>query len=81
MQRKSWATTAAVAGSLALGLVFGSAAYDGVANAQTASPSDSAAASVTPSASATASLRSTHRLRPLHPSPTPVRPSAQRAGR
>lgn len=59
MQRKSFVTSAAVAGSLALGLVFGSAAYDGVASAQTASPSASAAASVAPSASATASLGDT----------------------
>ncbi len=51
MQRKSFVTTAALAGGLALGLVLGPAVADN-ASAQTASPSASATASASASADA-----------------------------
>ncbi len=53
MQRKSFVTSAALAGGLALGLVFGPAVA-GNASAQTATPSASATASTSASATASA---------------------------
>lgn len=50
MQRRSFVTTAAVAGGLALGLIVGPTAYESVAQAQTPVPSASASASPTASA-------------------------------
>lgn len=55
MQRKSLVTTAAVAGSLALGLIAGPIVADSIASAQTSTPTPSASAAPSTSAAPSAS--------------------------